>query len=312
MANTRAQLSELFTPIYDEFMLMGFAEEKQVGPQIFTIKDDATKDWKFDGLSGTGEWELATELSSGGYQDLVLGYPKTITPLKYWAKILVSFEASDQEEYAMLKGKVTGAKQIGKGGNVKVERLMAAQIYGGFTTAGPDGQYLYDTDHPKNREETGITYDNLLLGPLSHDNLELAEKKISDNLYDMKGLPIPIAENPILLYPPALKGKAERLLSDRAEYIPEISAVNSEMAVNRFSGQYNPIMWRLLSAKEGGSDTAWYIIYKDAEALRGVYGRRPSFDNWIDKDIEAYVFKGSLMFASGPVFHNGLFASTGV
>ena len=104
MANTRAQLSELFTPIYDEFMLMGFAEEKQVGPQIFTIKNDMTKEWKFDGISGTGEWTVATELSSGGYQDLVLGYPKTITPLKYWAKILVSFEANDQDEYAKLKG----------------------------------------------------------------------------------------------------------------------------------------------------------------------------------------------------------------
>ena len=128
----------------------------------------------------------------------------------------------------------------------------------------------------------------------------------------MKGLPIPVSENPILLYAPALKGKAERLLSDRAEYIPESSVVNSEMAINRFSGQYNPICWRLLSAKEGGSDTAWYIIYKDAEALRGIYGRRPSFDNWIDKDIEAYVFKGSLMFASGAVTHTGLFASTGL
>ena len=306
--NTRAQLSELFTPIYDEFVLMGFAEEKQVGPQIYTIKDDMTKDWKYDGISGTGEWKLATELSSGGYEDLVLGYPKTITPLKYWDKILVSFEANDQDEYAMLKGKITNAKQIGKGGNVKVERLMAAGIYGGFTTAGPDGQYLYDTDHPKNREETGITYDNLLSGPLSHDNLELAEKKVSDNLYDMKGLPIPISESPILLYPPALKGTAQRLLSDRADLMPG----SDKNDINIFAGQYNPIMWRLLSAKEGGSDTAWYIVYKDAESLRGVYGRRPSFDNWVDKDIEAYVFKGSLMFACGAVDHRGIFASTGL
>lgn len=128
----------------------------------------------------------------------------------------------------------------------------------------------------------------------------------------MKGLPILVSDNPILLYPPALKGKAERILSDRAEYIPEISTVNSEMAINRFAGQYNPIMWRLLSAKEGGSDTAWYIVYKEVESLRGVYGRRPSFDNWIDKDIEAYIFKGSLMFAAGAVDWRGVFASTGL
>ena len=316
MANTRAQLSELFTPIYDEFMLMGFAEEKQVGPQVFTIKDDMTKDWKFDGMSGTGEWELATELSSGGYEDLVLGYPKTITSLKYWKKILVSFEATDQEEYAMLKGKSTGAKQIGKGGNVKVERLMAKEIYSGFTTAGPDGEFLISTDHPKNREETGITYDNLLEGPLSHDNLEAAEKQVADNLYDMKGLPIPMTENPILLYAPANKGAAERILADRADYRPATPGVApdnySTMEHNRFAGQYTPIMWRLLSAKEGGSDTAWYVIYKEAESFRGVYGRRPSFDNWVDKDIEAYVFKGSLMFAAGAVDWRGIFGSTGV
>ena len=308
MANTRAQLSELFTPIYDEFVMMGFAEEKQVGPQIFTIKNDLTKEWKYDGISGTGEWTLATELSSNGYEDLVLGYPKTIEPLKYWMKILVSFEATEQEEYTMLKGKVVDAKQIGKGGDVKVERLMAAQIYGGFSAAGPDGQYLYDTDHPKNREETGITYDNLLAGPLSHDNLEAAEKKIADNLYDMKGLPIPISETPILLYPPALKGAAERLLSDRADGRPG----TDHNDINIFAGQYKPICWRLLSAKEGGSDTAWYIVYRDAESLRGVYGRRPVFDNWIDKDIEAYVFKGSLMFAAGAVDYRGVFASTGL
>ena len=312
MANTRSQLSELFTPIYDEFMLLGFAEEKQVGPQIFTIKDDSTKDWKFDGISGSGEWTLATELSSGGYQDLVLGYPKTITPLKYWAKILVSFEVSDQEEYAILKSKVTNAKQIGKGGNVKVERLMAAQIYGGFTTAGPDGQFLISDSHPKNREETGIVYDNLLDGPLSHDTLESAEKQVADNLYDMKGLPIPITERPIFLYAPALKGTVERLLADRADYRPGDVGTRSEMEINQFAGQYNPIMWRLLSAKEGGSDSAWYIVYKEAESLRGIYARRPSFDNWIDKDIEAYVFKGSLMFASGPVDWRGIFGSTGL
>jgi len=317
MANTRNQLSELFTPIYDEFMFMGFAEEKQVGPQIFDIKDDNTKEYKTDGISGSGEWELATELSSGGYEDLVLGYPKTITPLKYWKKIEVSFEASEQEEYAILKSKITNAKQIGAGGRVKVERLMAATIYGGFTATGPDGEYLFDPDHPKNREETGIVYDNLLEGPLSHDNLELAEKQISDNHYDMKGLPILAAENPVIAYPPALKGRAERIFGDRAQYMPfeqtnSAPGTRSENEINRFAGQYNPIMWRLLSAKEGGSDTAWYIIYKELGFLKGVYNKRPSFDNWIDKDIEAYIFKGSLMFACGAIDHRCGFASTGL
>jgi len=317
MANTRAQLSELFTPIYDEFVVMGFAEENSVVPKICDVIDDTTKDWKWDAISSTGEWTLATELSSAGYQDYILGYPATVTPLKYWVKVEVSFEASDQDEYAKLKGKKGEVMGLGKGGRVKVERLVAAQIYGGFTTACPDGQYLWDDDHPKNREETGIVYDNLLSGPLSHDNLEAAEKQISDNLYDMRGLPILANDNPVLLYPPALKGRAERLLSERAEYRPVEGGLTakdsiSEMEINRFAGMYDPICWRLLSAKEGGSDTAWYVIYKELKFLKAIYNRRPRFANWVDEDIEAYIFKGSLMFASKAVDWRLGFASTGI
>jgi hypothetical protein len=160
--------------------------------------------------------------------------------------------------------------------------------------------------------ETGITYDNLLKGELSHDNLELAEKQIADNHYDMKGLPFTAADNPILLYPPALKGRAERLLSDRAEYRPGQVVAHSEMEINRFAGKYNPICWKMIGAKEGGTDTQWHIIFKELGFLVLDYARRPSFDNWIDKDIEAYIFKGSLMAQADIDAWYGIFSSTGL
>lgn len=311
--NTRAQLSELFTPIYDEFMLMGFQPEKQVMAQVFEVIDDSTKDYITDGISGLGSWEEADELASGGYEELVLGYPKTYTPLKYWKKILVSFEATQQDEYAMLKKETATAKRIGIGGLDRVEKLGAAVICGGLTSTGPDGQIIFSNSHPKNREETGTTYDNLLDGPLSHDNLELAEKQISDNFFDMKGIPIPVTENPILLHAPALKGTVKRLLSDRADYRPGIDpAATSEMEINRFAGMYRPLEWRYLAASLGGSDTAWYIIYKELGFFKFIYGARPSFDNWVDKDIEAYVFKGRMMAVAGNSDWRGGFASTGL
>ena len=196
MANTRAQLSELFTPIYDEFMLMAFAEDKQIMPQVFEVRDDSTKDFKTDGLSGLGTWELANELASGGYEDLVLGYPATFTPLKYWKKLQIPFEADAQMEYAKLKAQIGKAKMIGAGGSDRVERIASAIIYGAFATACPDGQFLASDSHPKNREETGIVYDNLLAGPFGHDNLEAAELQISNNHFDMKGIPFTASDNP--------------------------------------------------------------------------------------------------------------------
>ena len=314
--NTREQLSHLFTPIYDEFLYLGFAEETQVTPLVFEIIDDNTKEYKTSGVSGTGTWELANELASGGYEDLVLGYANTIEPLKYWKKIKVSFEASDQDEYAMLKKKTVDAKQIGIGGRDRVERLSSAIVYGGFATiTSPDGELLFSNAHPKNREETGVTYDNLLEGPLSHDNLELAEKQIADNFFDMKGIPIVTAGNPILLHAPALKGTVKRLLSDRSEYRPGVSRTdtnNSEMEINQFAGMYTPVMWRYLAASLGGSDQAWYIIYKELNFLKCVYNRRPSFDNWVDKDIEAYVFKGSMLVTPDVVNWRAGFGSTGL
>jgi len=312
MANTRAQLSELFTPIYDEFMLMAFAEDKQVMPQVFDVVDDSTKDFKTDGLSGLGTWELASELASGGYEDLVLGYPKTFTPLKYWKKLQVPFEANDQMEYASLKAQVGKVKMIGAGGSDRVERLASSIIYGVFSTAGPDGEYTASDSHPKNREETGITYDNLLEGPLSHDNLEAAEKQISDNHFDMKGLPFTALGNPKIVVPPALKGTIKRLLSDRAEYRPGNPATHSEMEINQFAGMYDPIVWKYISSKLGGTDTQWHIVYKELGFLKFVYSARPSFDNWINKDIEAYIFKGRLMAIAGDSDWRGIFSSTGL
>ena len=313
MSNTRQHLSELFTPIYDEFMLVGFAEDKMVAPQVVEVIDDPTKDYKTDGLSGLGTWERADELSSGGYEDLVLGYPNTITALKYWKKLQLPFEANDQMEYAKLKAQVGQAKMIGIGGNDAIERLVSAVIYGAFgTTYSPDGQFLASNSHPKNREETSTTYDNLLDGPLSHDNLELAEKQIADNHFDMKGIPFTAGNNPVLLHAPALKGTVKRLLSDRAEYRPGDLGTRSEMEINQFAGAYNPIVWKYISAKLGGTDTQWHIIFKELGFLKLVYAARPSFDSWIDKDIEAYIFKGRLMAAADAVDWRSIFSSTGL
>jgi hypothetical protein len=79
MATLRDQVLQLYTPIYDEFMLESFAEESQIHPQIFDSVDDKTMEYKVDGLGGLGLWEDAEEGEGGQYDDPVLGYPKTFT-----------------------------------------------------------------------------------------------------------------------------------------------------------------------------------------------------------------------------------------
>ena len=307
MSTQRANVAELYTPIYDEFMLSTYNEETQVCPRIYQQIDDPTKEYKVDDLSALGVWETATEGEDGGYEDPVLGYPKTYTQGKKWKKFQVSFEAVDQDEYALLK-KQEEAKSMGRGSRAKIEVDASARLYNGFATASPDGQYLWSNSHPKNREETGTTYDNLLSGAFSHDNLELAETQITNNYFDPAGIPIAPEEDPILLYPSALRGAVARVLKDRANEQPDTTLRN----INRFAGRYTPIEWRYLGSAFGGSDTAWYIIYKSMNMLKVIWNARPHFTAWVDEDKEFYKFKGRMLYALGECNWRCGFAATGL
>ena len=304
---TKDVLDQLYTPIYDKFLLQTFKEDEQVNQKVFDQIDDKTKEYKFDGISGLGEWVDATEGSSGGYEDPVLGYAKTLTQAKRWKKLSISFEAVDQEEYALL-GKLKDASAMGRGARMNVEKKTASILYDGFSTACPDGQYLFSNSHPKNREETGTTYDNLLSGAFSHDNLELAESQIADNFFDPKGIPIATSEKPIILYPPALRGAIMRVFSDRATERPGTTL----REINRFAGMYEPIEWRYLSAALGGLDTAWYIIYPELKLLAVVWSAKPHFTSWIDEEDEFYNFKGRMLYDTGAFDWRAGLASTGV
>lgn len=307
MATVRDQVLQLYTPIYDEFMLESFAEEKQVHPMIYDSKDDKTMEYKVDGLSGLGLWENADEGAGGQYDDPVLGYPKTFTQEKRRKRFRVSFESVDHDEYALMN-KVGTAQEMGRGARAKVEKDLANFLSNGFATAGPDGQYLFDSDHPKNPDETGVLYDNLLSGAFSHDNLEAAETEITNNFIGPDGIPIMPDEDPILLYPPALRGAVKRVLSERAEERP--GTANRD--INRFAGRYQPVEWRWLAAAFGGSDTAWFIIYPSMKMLKIIWSARPHYNSWVDWEDEFYVFSGRMLYDFGATNWRFGFGSTGL
>jgi len=310
---TRNELLDLFTPIYDEFSMMAFAEHTQQHPKVADVIDDPTKDWKFNAISGLGEWEDVDEDSDEGLDHFVMGYEGTISQVKRRKYFYVTFAVNDQMEYAELKSKVVRAEALGRGGRGRVERLVASKLYNGFSDSAStaDGQHTFDTDHPKNPEETGTTYDNLLTGAFSHDNLEAAEKQISDNYFDLDGTPIAPEAKPIIVYAPALAGQVERVLSERADRRPGELGGRSPQEINRYAGKYDTLEWIYLSAKMGGSDTAWYIIYPSMKMLKLVWASRPKFASWIDNLKHRYYFDGWMWCIAGITDWRLGFASTG-
>lgn len=303
----RDNVAQLYTPIYDEFMLAEYKENTQKHQLLYETIEDKTKQYLVDDLGGLGYWESATEGSGGGYEDPVLGYAKTYTQAKYWKKFQVSFEAVDQDEYALLK-KEGEAKSMGRGARGKVEKDTANRISNGFSVACPDGQFQFSNSHPKNVNETGTVYDNLMDGAFSHDNLEAAESQIEKNFIGSDGIPIAVSEDPILLYPPALRGAVARVLSERAMERPGVTTRD----INRFAGKYQPVEWRYLAADMGGSDTAWFIIFPELKFLKIIWNAKPSFTSWIDEDNEFYKFKGRMLYAFGECNWRYGFGSTGL
>lgn len=315
MATNRTRVIELYTPIYDEFLFDNYTEyEKKHEDAGFTTIEDKTLNYITDSLSGLGEWEDSNEFDDGAYADPVLGYPKTYTQTKQLKRFKVSFEAVDMDEQAILS-KVGLAKSMGRGGAAKVERNTSATFNTGFSTAGPDGQYFFDTDHPKNADETGTQYSNLLSGAFSHDNLEAAETQISSNFIAEDGIPIMPNEDPILLYPPALRGPVARVLEERANLRPGVTTND----INRFSGprkmfNYKPVEWWWLGSGQGraGSNTAWYIVFKNLGFLKIIWSAKPHYTSWVDYSIEAYCFAGRMIYANGYDNWRAAFGSTGV
>jgi len=307
MASIREKHAQLYTPIYDELMIRSFAEHEQKHKLLSKEIMDSTKEYKVSGLSTLGRWVSASEGATGGYEDPVLDYAKTYTQEKFWDKIEISFEAADQDEYALLKreGQASG---MGIGARDLVEATMAAHLYNGFSVASPDGQYLFSNSHPKNSEETGTTYDNLLSGAFSHDKLEDAEAQIANNFFTLKGIPILPSEDAYIVYPPALAGTVDRVLNDRATERPD----TTQRDFNRYAGRYKQCNWIYLCSQLGGSDTAWYIIYPRLGYFKIIWNAKPHFTSWIDEDKEFYIFKGRCLFASGIDNWRVGFASTGL
>jgi len=303
----RSEVSALYSPIYDEFMLSTFNEESQIHPQIFQVIDDHTKEYKVDDLSGLGEWVDANEGEGGGYETPVLGYPKTFTQAKFWKKLQYSYESVDQDEYFLLN-KQGDAKQLGRGARALVEKKTAEVLADGFSTDGPDGVYLFHDQHPKSREETAVYHDNLLSGAFSHDALEDAEQQIAQNFFDMKGIPIDLIENPLLVYPPEMRGAVKRVLDDRALEQPDTTLRN----INQFAGRYKPVEWRYLSSSLAGTATNWFIVFPELGFLKIIWSARPHFSAWIDDDLEYYNFKGRMLCDVGATNWRCAFGCTGL
>jgi len=308
MATMRANVPDLYTPVFNEMILESdaYGEETTVMPKIFdvkTMKNGEGDKYETSSLSSLGRWTVTNESANVNFEDPIQGYNSSFTPLKYTNAFQVSFEALDDDRYAVLK-KEDEVKAMGRGARDASEAMAAGHFNNAFTagaTAGADGVALCSNSHPKNPEETGTLYDNYTTDALSHDAIETMFALIDANMKDSKGIIVEVPSNPLLVTGSLLHPLAKRLVSDMAKERPE--TVNRD--INVWAGELQPVKWRHIT-----SSTAWFIVFRNM-GLKFIWREKPHFRSWINEGTEQYCFKGRMRAVSGWSDWRGVWGSDG-
>jgi phage major head subunit gpT-like protein len=138
---------------------------------------------------------------------------------------------------------------MGQQARMYPDDLVLDLIEAGTSRECYDGQYFFDTDHPKNLDDAGAgtQSNNFTSKALSHDNLQSVRTAMR-KLVGADGRTLGV--NPThLVVPPALEKTALQILN------AEMVAEGGVSVTNVLRGSLKLIVWDRLT-----SDTTWYLL----------------------------------------------------
>jgi hypothetical protein len=192
--------------------------------------------------------------------------------------------------------------------NARLTRDMNAmkQFNLGFTTVlTNDGVALFSDSHVT---LDGTTVDNLTTAALSETSLDLAiqalmTQKTQDGTL---GGHVPA----VLLVAPAKFKLANEICKS------SLRSGTGDNDMNYYSDIYpglQVLQSPFLSAGQGGSDTAWFLLSADHSMIRWVReGIQTSMVNWDIQRNNNYIYKAEYREVVGPISFEGLYGSTGL
>ena len=226
-----------------------------------------------------GEIPPAQQVAEGAdvpYVELLQGYNKTYTALTYKLGIQCSEELYEDDRQDLVNKFHRGLAR----GHYQTRQIIGAGVYNdSFTSAvGPDGKELVATDHPLVNGGTGS---NELEVPTAFGVAGLeAIIQLFSEMVDEQGLPV-LNTPRLVIIPPKLQFTAKRIIDSPGK------ADEANLAINAFNMYDLTFMWNpYLSAAQGGSDTAYWVIGDTAD-LDIMWYDRVSFSLEVGKDFDS-------------------------
>jgi phage major head subunit gpT-like protein len=165
--------------------------------------------------------------------------------------------------------------------------LVHAALIAGTTAEAFDGQYFFDSDHPKNLDDVaaGTQSNNFTSRALTGDNLQYVRAKMQE-LVGADGRTLGVTPTHLVV-PPALEKTAREIL---------IAQYNANGSSNVMQGIAQLIVWDRLA----GADTTWYLLdlSKPIKPLIFQQRKAPNFTSLTDEADENVFKRGEYIYGA--------------
>ena len=252
---------------------------------------------------GVGYFDSRSESADLAQATPRVGNQKTFSILNYAKEVDIPKNFFDDEQHSVVQKMI---RSFARNARLSQDKNAFNQYNLGFTTVlTNDGVALFSNSHVT---LGGDTVDNLETGALSDSTLatsfvSLMQQKTQDGTL---GGHVPAC----LLVPPALFKTACEITKS------ELRSGTANNDMNYYSQIYPGLMVKqspFLSAAQGGSDTAYFLLSRDHSMYRWV--RQGITTNMIPYEFQrnnSYIYKAEYREVVGPISFEGLVGSTGL
>lgn len=228
---------------------------------VLTKTTGAGAQKNYEGKTTAGRLKKTVEGDNANSNARYLSYLTKVTYTKYTGSLEVTEEMLADRDFDNV---FSEASELGRVANFSLDESGMQLFNGGFATTATvngydmtfygDGKPTYSTIHPtkvpgastqSNASSTGIKF--------NHDNLETANIALVEQ-QDDAGLPIGSNGKPMIVVPESLRREA------REETESQLDPSSANNAINVWRGTMDMTSSLFLSAVNGGSNTAWFLV----------------------------------------------------
>jgi len=262
--------------------------------KVFTIMDSTKQKEEFSGSTGITKLVDVGENGTYPYEDELEDFKTILTHKTFKRAIAVSEEQKEDDQYRTPESRTRSlAKAASQTGDFNGFSAFRNAFTSTSTSYG-DAEELCSTSH--DRLDGGTVRSNA-----SSTNIALSEANLEtgliamDEALDHKGEVIGnMGRGVILMVPIALRKKALEIVG---------SPLRSGTANNDLNyyalGDIDVFVNPWIGVPAGGSDTSWFIVRKQNNAMKFIWRKRPVSRVDVDDETDALKFKVRARFSYG-------------